>query len=48
MEVDEGLGKHVIVLENTEPVAFDEFRQILERIAADLHMAKEASPLFAD
>lgn len=45
MEVDEGLGKHVIVLENTEPVSFEEFRKILERIAADLHVTKQAHPL---
>jgi hypothetical protein len=48
VEVDEGLGKHVIVLENPEPVSFDDFRKIMTRIAADLEMAKKAHPLFND
>lgn len=45
VEVDEAIGKNVIVLEQTEPVSFDDFRKVMERIALDLNMAKKAFPL---
>lgn len=45
MEVDEAIGRSVIVLEDTEPIVFDDFRKVMERIALDLNMAKRAFPL---
>lgn len=45
IEVDEAIGRNVIVLEQSEPIRFEEFRKIMARIAEDLNMAKKAFPL---
>lgn len=45
VEVDEAIGRNVIVLEEKEPVSFDDFRKIMERIALDLNMARRLFPL---
>jgi hypothetical protein len=46
IEVDDAMGRNVIVLEDqTEPIAFEDFRKVMERIALDLEMAKNAFPL---
>ena len=45
VEVDEAIGRNVIVLKEKEPVSFDDFRPIMERIALDLNMAKKTFPL---